>query len=251
MENRDKALCDGFVDYMTGEAPEVDRKRFERHLATCTACREDASEWRFVWEQLAEDATAMEPPADLKAEVMDAVFADPPFEAKRQVTDRSRSRIRKTVRWMAFCAAAVLVFLAGSWWQQSESATRQAAGQIGVQPSQIEKLYPLEAVTESGKFKPGGHAYGVACFIRSNGDQQLVVYVFGSPKTVGSEAYQVWLTKDGNRRSAGTFTVGSSGIGLLTLPWEEKALVFDSVGVTLEPDAGSMEPRGPKVFGSA
>ncbi|TJY44198.1 anti-sigma factor [Cohnella pontilimi] len=252
MENREKALCDGFVEYMAGQAPEVDRKRFERHLLTCAACREDAAEWRYVWDRLAEDAPAVEPPADLKANIMNAIFAGESQEAHHQTTERSRSRVRQTVRWLAGIAAAVLLFMAGTWWQQSISPTKQAAGQIGAPPSQIDKIYPLEAVMDSGKFKPGGHAYGVACLIRSNGDEQLVVYVFGTPQTEDSEAYHVWLLKEGKRSSAGTFTVGSSGIGLLTLPWQaSEGEAFDSVGITLEPDANSEEPRGPKLFGSA
>ncbi|MDB4867785.1 MAG: hypothetical protein JWR03_2118 [Cohnella sp.] len=252
MDNREKAACAGFVDYMTGETPEVDRKRFERHLLTCAACREDAAEWRLVWDQLADEAPPLEPPADLKGQVMDAIFNTPPLETKPpHLVARPVFRFRKPLRWIALAAAMFLAFFAGSWWNQAlQPASEDALGQIGVAPSQIEKLYRLEAVSASGKFKAGGHAYGVACLIRSDGNEQLVVYVFGSPKTEGNEAYQVWLMKDGKRSSAGIFTVGSSGIGLLTMPWTDKSSSFDTVGVTLEPDTRSSEPRGPKLFGS-
>jgi hypothetical protein len=55
--------------------------------------------------------------------------------------------------------------------------------------------------------------------------------------------------RDGRRSNAGTFRVDDSGLGVLTVgirPDER----FDTVGVTLEPDAGGTEPRGRKVVSS-
>src|SRR4051794_22808258 len=102
MENREKAQCQRFVDYMTGEAPDVDRKRFERHMLTCAACREDAVEWRLVWDQLAQEAPAVDPPEDLKEQVLGSIFAVHPIQpAISDIRPASRVNKRGLLRWLA------------------------------------------------------------------------------------------------------------------------------------------------------
>jgi hypothetical protein len=73
--------------------------------------------------------------------------------------------------------------------------------------------------------------------------------VSGLPATQGSESYQMWMTNAGKRWSCGTFQVGKEGAGLLLYTLKKDAH-FDSIGVTLEPDAAGKQPRGRKVFGS-
>ena len=70
--------------------------------------------------------------------------------------------------------------------------------------------------------------------------------LFGAAETQGDEAYQVWLIKDGQRSSAGTFRVSdtSRGIGLLAMPIQGGKLDFDAIGITLEPDEHGSQPRG-------
>ncbi|WP_123040622.1 anti-sigma factor [Cohnella candidum] len=261
MENRDMTTnCQGLADYMAGEMSDVERKRFERHLDTCAACREDAAEWRLVWDRLSEDAPELELPADLKAEVMDSIFgqteSDNPAERQTQTvtpdTVRSRKPIANVYRRVILAAVIAAAFFAGFAGRGLlPSGSEQAAVPAMAAPSQIEKLVRLSPEEEVRSYAAGKNAYGVACMIKSAGETRLVVYVFGTPKTEGEQAYHVWLLKDGTRRSAGTFTVGSSGIGLLTVPWKDDFPSFDHVGVTLEPDAGTTSPQGPKMFGSA
>ncbi|MBW7459619.1 anti-sigma factor, partial [Paenibacillus sepulcri] len=94
-------------------------------------------------------------------------------------------------------------------------------------------------------------SFGVACIVDNGKTRQFVVYVFGAPQTDSKEAYQVWLVKDGQRRSAGTFRVADQGMGVLSMPIASNTLAFDTIGITLEPDDRGDEPRGVKIFGSA
>lgn len=251
MENREISLCQYLVDYMTGELSDVERKRFERHLDTCASCREDAAEWRLVWERLSEEAEPQELPPDLKDEVMESLFGP---STQNDETGDGRKADRSPMPFMKRLAAAALLvivfaagFLARGWMPAAEEAQSTPAAS----PVRIERILHLTPVASAREYLSKGNAYGVACILNNNGEQRLAVYVFGTSQTSGSQAYHVWLLKDGERSSAGTFTVGASGIGLLTVPWPEQALAFDQVGITLEPNAGTMTPQGPQIFGSA
>lgn len=259
MSNRESAACQGFVEYMAGEMSDVERKRFERHLTSCAACREDAAEWNEVWHRLSEEAPLIDPPADLRDEALGAAFAGMPPERRADVAEEGRSVRHVTagighpvLRRYLFAAVLIAVFCAGFGLRAllpvNEGPDRQAAASS---PSQIERVLRLAPVADAWPGDVDKQAYGVACLIRSAGEQHLVVYVFGTPGTAGSEAYHVWLLKDGKRSSAGTFTVGESGIGLLSVPWPEASPAFDQVGITLEPNPDTAEPMGPKLFGSA
>nr|AIA10687.1 anti-sigma-K factor rskA [uncultured bacterium] len=253
MNDRESTPCGGLIEYLTGEGTDMQRKRFEKHMATCSSCQEEAILWHQVWDRLADDTEMLDLPADLKDEVMGPLFAkenQSPISSPRLPINKSTFRFAK---WGIGIAILLSVFLSGwllrGWqvqWQ--ETAANEVSGQT---PASIETLFHLSAIRSNGKFDDSPRAYGVACLVRSSDKEQLVVYVFGSPQTKNGEAYQVWLLKDGQRTSAGTFTVGSSGIGIMTLPLSKGIPEMDAIGVTLEPDSRSESPRGPKMFGSS
>jgi hypothetical protein len=247
MENREHKECLGFVDYMAGEMSDVERKRFERHLETCAECREDVSEWRLVWDRLSDEAPLHPLPSDLKMEVMDVIFAQ---EDVSPLSPRKRGRLQRPFRGLALAVALAVAFAAGFGWQNLTPPSRPAAYQAMQNPSDIEQLYHLDRSSSVEDYKAGKAAYGIACILRTEGERRLVVYTFGAAPTEGDGVYQVWLLKDGKRQSAGIFTVGESGVGLLTIPWTDESPVFDQVGVTLEPDRHSASPRGPRLFQS-
>ncbi|RKP56898.1 hypothetical protein D7Z26_02600 [Cohnella endophytica] len=256
MSARDNRECEGLFEYLSGEGSDVERKRFEKHLASCTVCTEEAGIWREVWDRLGEDLEILEPPADLKDEVLGTIFA---AEHASELTEATHSakptrgvkrfRSRLYVRGLLVVSALVIPFLLGWFVRDLQRAEDSRTASIQ-SPDRIETLFQLAAVRSSGKFEDSPHAYGVACLVKSENKEQFVVYVFGTPKTEAAEAYQVWLLKDGKRTSAGTFTVDESGIGIMALPIEHGLPKFDSVGITLEPDSRSDAPRGPKMFGS-
>jgi hypothetical protein len=249
MSNRETSACEGIFEYLSGEGSDMQRKWFERHLATCSACKEEASVWREVWEHLAEDVELLEPPADLKEFVLGPLF-DNEKANEKPIKKTSRFRTKRFFAGAIGIALLAGVFLSG--WLLRDMQYRSADKVASVQsPASIETLFRLSANRAGGKFVDNPQAYGVACLVKSDSKEQLVVYVFGSPRTKNSEAYQVWLLKDGERSSAGTFTVGASGIGIMTMPLTEGIPDFDAVGVTLEPDSHSSSPRGPKMFGSS
>ncbi|MBO9600444.1 MAG: anti-sigma factor [Cohnella sp.] len=252
MNRPDTNPCEGLIDYIAGESSDVERKRFEKHMAACAACREEAGIWRDIWESQADDVDLIEPPTDLKDEVLGpllrAMGEDTPSSSARR---KPKQTLKKISIYATSAALIAFVFFAGWFSAVSLDAGKGSAEVAAAQmPATIDSLYRLTAVEESGKFEGRSRAYGVACKVNSGRQEQLVVYVFDSPETRGTEAYQVWLWHKGERRSAGTFKVDSTGIGMMTLPLADNTDPFDAIGVTLEPDNASTSPRGPKMFGT-
>ncbi|MFC4809296.1 anti-sigma factor domain-containing protein [Paenibacillus sp. GCM10023250] len=251
--------CEDCFSYVAGLCSDEERRAFERHLPGCDACRQELEDLNLVWEALPAAMDMMEPPASLKQEVMDAVRGaagarrGPEIRPERPAAADRRPRSAWSRRPMAalLAAAAAAIVLLSVW--NVELRREQAQDPLpieqalNVSASNIEQLVALKPASPDA-----GNSSGVACVIDNGQSRQFVVYVFGAPPTEGEEAYQVWLVKDGQRSSAGTFRIGrdSRGIGLLAMPIHGKSLDFDAIGITLEPDDRGSQPRGQKLYGS-
>ncbi|SEN56869.1 anti-sigma factor [Paenibacillus sp. OV219] len=258
MEKREQQLppaCELCLEYVSDACNAEEKAAFELHLPHCEACQQELQELRTVWEALPTDIHQIEPPPDLKQQVMDAALAAQPADNGRSLRHsaarRRRSLSRKLTPALLTAAVAGLVLM-GAWnWQLRSEQLRAplpVEQALNVSAAQIKELVPLQA---AGKL--AGKSSGVACIVDNGQSRQFVVYLFGAGTTTGSEAYQVWLVKDGVRKSAGTFRVGPSdrGVGLLAMPMESAKLDFDSIGITIEPDDKGDQPRGTKVYGSS
>jgi hypothetical protein len=236
-------ICGFLLEYVSGDGTEAERLAFERHLPGCSACRQETEEVNEAWEGLSSGMERIEPPKDLKQQVLDAAFA---AEGPMHVARRRRN-------WLGYGAAAAVCAAVVSLglWNIRLQADRpyqplplEQAGALSA--ARIEKLVPLHAASPA----PDARAYGVACIVDNGRDKQFIVYVFGAERTKGEEAYQVWLLENGERQSAGTFRVGEDGIGVLAMPIATEPPAFDAIGITIEPDDRGDAPRGERVFAS-
>jgi anti-sigma-K factor RskA len=234
--------CGSVLDYLSGACSWEEREAFELHLTHCKSCREELAALQIVWEALPLDIERIEPPQDLKEQIMSTARRVP----RRPATSR-KTNWRKPI--IAVAAAAV-IFFSGSLWHNPLINNRQTS------PPSIENALfaPASRIVQINMLKAESsekeRAYGVACIVDTGQSKQFVVYVFGAKPTKDEQAYQVWLLRDGSRTSAGTFRVDEKGIGLLTMAIESDELNYDRIGITLEPDDKGDQPRGPKAFGT-
>jgi hypothetical protein len=245
--NNEKQACTQLTAYITDQLGEMDRHRYERHLDTCMSCKRDVGELREAWNSLPYTAPIVEPPQDLKEQVMSGIFSEP-TRAFQPISSRHSSR--RSYGFYSICTAVIVVILMGTIWNYQLTAERQhiarAQAEWVDQPTVIENLFPLSAQSDSASTK----AYGVACIAKQGEQSELVVYVYNAVNNQGDQAYQVWLVRDTERTNAGTFQVGDDGVGVLTYRMNEKAN-FDAIGITLEPDSKGTAPRGEKIFGNS
>jgi len=247
---RNDTACELLLQAVTGECTPAELQAFERHLPGCPSCRKEYEELRPVWEVLPADMDWIEPPPDLKKQVLNAAFSNDAADPEAGSRSGSPSGSRRLWRRWAPVAVAALLLIVGTLGnvalqRDRASPTSTLEEALSLSASRIERIVSLKPVDEGTE-----RAYGVACIVDNGRTKQFVVYVFGAKPTVGEEAYQVWLIRDGERRSAGTFRVDDRGIGLLALPIAEEPPAFDAIGITIEPDDRGSQPRGARAFAS-
>lgn len=286
MTERGRSLiCEECLSYVAGLCSEEDKRVFELHLPTCDGCRQELEDLNIVWEALPANMEMIEPPKDLKQQVMKSVRAadaeteggagaisglrpfraaaervrhpfGAAFERARRPSPARETNQKRLPRGMkpmiALLTAAVSAIVLLSVWnaqlRREHAADPLPVEQaLSVSASSIKQLVSLKSQSPASE-----GSSGVACIVDNGQSRQFVVYLFGAPPTLGEEAYQVWLIKNGKRTSAGTFRVGNAerGIGLLAMPIQGKQLDFDAIGITLEPDERGSQPRGTRMYGS-
>lgn len=241
--------CSHLLSYLLGALDETKRQEFEAHLPECKACQLEMEELQPVVQLLPYTAELQQPPAHLKNKVLQAAYqAKPPVP----IGDTAAS----PTAWKLFVSnlygrlslglIAVLTLALGlSGWSLQQAAKQQPLA--GLQPGSsmnVEDSFVLYPTSDH----PQG--MGNAYLVHSNQGMQIVVQVEHIQPLAGEQAYQVWLLKNGQRKSAGTFVVNDLGSGILVYSFGKETPDFDSIGITREPDPFGTSPRGPKVLGS-
>lgn len=183
---------------------------------------------------------------------------------------QGRARARSSRAWriasVALAAAAlVLGIYAGQLQGQVDSLKQQAAGsstvqeqlaQAQAQNAQLQEqlassLQPAQGMQtgEAVKLSPATQdivAQGLATIVIDSKGTHLVVQAENLPTLEGNEAFQVWLIKGDTPQNAGTF-LSHNGTGAVYYTLDS-ANDYDTVAITLEPDAMGDEPRGTMIL---
>jgi anti-sigma-K factor RskA len=169
-----------------------DRRRFERHLRRCDACRQEVHGLRETAARLGTAAASPAPP-DLKASVLAA--ARQTRQRPPQVHSR---RLLLTVAIPVTAAAMVAAVLAGI-------SLSQINGNGSASPMIAMVLTASDAHMMTGHVAGGGNA----SVVMSHREQALVFSAAGLPDSAG---YQLWLVGPSGHRLAGTLAVGAHGM---------------------------------------
>ncbi len=229
------------VTYLLGEGTKEERNLMADHLLTCSSCQIDLEELQEAWNLIPSKLEEVEVPLDLKETIMNHIFqeekdAKPPKPAKRF----------NQIYLYRLTAALIFLAFAGVTW--NNMLLRNQLTEISNQsllPAQVLQVFDLRSADPAAN-----PAEGKAWLYQQGDTRQLVFQVHGLDDTTGTEAYQVWLIHDGERRSAGVFHVDDLGNGILTYELKETEERIDAIGISLEPDERGTQPRGRKVLGT-
>ncbi|WHY00677.1 anti-sigma factor [Neobacillus sp. DY30] len=233
------------VSFLIGEESKDERNTLKDHLINCSSCRIELEELQEAWNLIPYKLDDVEVPSELKVEVMNHIFSE---EKNPSPITNSKQSKKSIYQYNLYKWAAAVFFLAfaGVLWShiyhsnQFQEETKQTQA-----PTKVLQVFALKSNTPSDTIKQG------KAWLYQQGDKkQLVFQLEGLTETKGTEAYQVWLIREGKRRSAGVFHVDSQGNGVLTYELKENEEVFEAIGVSLEPDANGTQPRGQKVLGT-
>jgi anti-sigma-K factor RskA len=198
--------------YLLGALTELEQHAFERHMAGCTECQEELERLRPAADALPGSVEQLQPPASLKASLMEVVEREARAERQPAVSRAPRRRFLRP----ALVAAGVLIALA-----------------IGVTLTQLggDDTRTVAARVDPAMPQAGGS-------LRIEGDDGTL-RLHGMPELSGTRVYQVWLQHGERMVPARTFTVGRSGAGSVELPDVSDA---KGVFVTREPRGGAQVP---------
>jgi hypothetical protein len=223
------------------------------HLEDCAECRGFLEELMTGMDLLATDMPQVPPPPSLRGKVLQTAYEkrSPVSGAdfRRYATHRPQQLLRssespvfkrKRSTWMHVALAALVIVCAVL------SAQVVMSGRT-IKQLHAELATTLTTVSLHGQGEPS--ATGEALLIRQGRQLHLIVYVANMKPTMGSEVYHIWLWNHGRRSSAGVMTVDATGTGQFEYTLNDHSL--DGIGITLEPNAHTATPVGPKVLGAS
>jgi len=218
---------------------DLERARFERHLAECPSCAAEVAELNDAMAAFS-DATIETPPARMRAAVLARSTATP--QTQRSVSRRT-SRL-PAVRWRRLAAAAAaVVVLCGAGAAGYEIANHSALGgntRVSAENKQIAAVLAAPDARLHGATATGG---GQVTVVSSHSLNEAVTVLRKLPSPGADHAYQLWVIRDGAPRSAGVLATGSTGATELVSGIRGAQLI----GVTREPAGGSRTPTMPLV----
>lgn len=216
--------------YAVDALDDLDRVRFERHLAACDTCLEEVSSFQETTSLLAE-LTPATPPASLRANVLAEIATVRPLPPLPVPVATTIAAARRR-RFSPLVAAAAVVAIVG------------LGGAVAVQPWQDE---PAKVVSVTDQVLTAADAQrfvvehedgSTTTLVRSRALNQAVLVTKGLRPAPDGHAYELWLQHDGVMVPAGL--VPRSGDSAVLLSGD--AASAEGAGITIEPEGGSAEP---------
>ncbi|MEX2279981.1 MAG: anti-sigma factor [Acidimicrobiia bacterium] len=198
--------------YIVDALDDIERRRYEGHLADCTDCQAELEELDRGF--AAYVAASTEPvPASVKTGVMAGIEQRPP----------ARRRFAGLAAGLTAAAAALSVVVAVA---------------IGGEPDLVEQIYAADDVVV---LEVAASPFANTQVVYSREVGRVIFVSDQLPDPGDDRTYQLWLIGDDGARSAGTFLPEDGTATVVLDGTAEPGLV---VGLTIEPSGGSTQPTG-------
>lgn len=228
---------ENLASYSLGALPPLEAQVLERHLASCSDCRDDLERLHWAAQVLPRAVEPFEAPAWLRTSVMAAIAAEagqtvvtPAPAEVHAARSRARPPLRERLagrflRPSLALASALVLLLTG------------VAGGYGV--SRLtdggEDSRTHTADVDRSRLPRGSGSL----VVRGDGDG-AVLRVHGVRPAAEGRVYEVWFDRGGEMVPVSLFSVDSNGRGLAAIEGDLEGV--DAVFVTREPVGGSPAP---------
>jgi len=240
--------------YAVDAVDDVERARFEAHMASCSQCRDEVASLRAAAGEMA-SMTLASPPPSLRAAVLHDISSVRPLPPRVTPEQASapvpsapsapsapasldskraeRSGRAPLRRWLVGVAAAAVLATGGLVWQPWSSDTST------VQLTATQQV--LQAKDAQRFEKKVGDA--TATIVRSPSLKKAVIVTANMPDAPKGKVYELWLQQGLTMVKAGLMPAGQANTVLL----QGDAASALAVGITVEPAGGSETPSLPPV----
>lgn len=220
--------------YAMDALDDLERARFEQHLAQCEDCRAEVAELRETAALLSE-TVATPPPAALRESVLAGIAQirpmapEVPQPAPTHLADTTAGRGRG---WMPFLVAAALALFVGIGamvsqpWSDDDQVTKLTAAEQVLQAADAEEVFV--DLGEAGR----------ATVVRSKSEDRAVISTEDMVSAPEGKAYELWFINGDEFVSAGLMSDEPDQ----TLVLDGSAAQAAAVGITVEPESGSEQP---------
>jgi len=233
--------------YAIDAVDDVERARFEAHLAGCSTCRDEVASLRAAATELSL-GTVSSPPPELRASVLRDISSvrplppvvDPPasLDTRRAERDERVAKARRhPLRWLAGVAAAAVIATGGVAWHPWSPGD-------GQRPAQLTATQQVLQAKDAQRFETKvGAGTATATVVRSASLNKAVILTVNLPAAPRGKVYELWLQQGTTMVKAGLVPAGRASTVLL----EGDASSAKAVGITIEPAGGSDTPTLPPV----
>lgn len=207
------------------------------HLKICKRCLSELEAYNAISDKLMLAVPRYDPPAYLKARILQSVSDKPKLVAPVDRWAKWRAAFQALPAAWVVMGVLVLVLAASNLFLWREvSVLRSSAEQIRFSTIAMAGTEAAPLATGMVIISPDGR-YGT-------------LVVDGLPHLEPSYEYQLWLIRDGGRTSGGIFSVNEQGYASLQIYAHDPLISYPGFGITVEPTGGSPEPTGDKVLGN-
>lgn len=216
--------------YALDALDDLERARFEQHLARCSTCRDDVAGYRATATRLA--TSAAEPAPDA---VRDRVLSEITTVRQEPAATRAMRR-RRGVLAPVLGAAAALALIVGAVALVDARNDRDRAEEV----SAVVTADDATRVDLTGT--PDGPESASGSVIWSASLGRAVVTLEGMPALDDDRAYALWFIVDGTPQPAALVdTNDGTAVATIDAPSGD----VEAMGVTDEPASGSAQPTTP------
>ena len=224
--------------YAIDAIDDVERVRFERHLATCPSCQDDVAGFRDAAAGLGV-AAAEPPPASRRVTVLDEV------DRTRQVSRRGNGRTHATgrlVRGVAAAACLATALLTVTTLQQRSRADRYAA------VARIAEAADARIVRLNATGQPGSVQSGSVQVTYSASAGAAILVGDGLAASERGRTYELWFIEGGEPKPIMTFDATADKVAVVRL--QRSPAPGAVLAITDEPDGGSPAPTTQPMYAS-
>jgi anti-sigma-K factor RskA len=206
------------------------------HLADCATCQSELSRLQQVADEIPLALVQTSPPPELKTRLMQAIHdqSSSILVSTRQTFWQKLSQgLRMPLPAIGLALIVILALGNLLLWRQLNQNTLNDAVSMRV------------VALANNENSPG--AIGTLV-MDPHGNYGTLVVDNLAPLTADRQ-YQVWLIKGDARTNGGLFSVNYEGYASLEITAPLPLASYDSIGISVEPSGGSVEPTGLTVMG--